>query len=555
MRQLIKNFLVLAGIVLLFVSCPGMKPREPGFAHTQGMQIVDGAGKPIWLVGFGLGGWLVPEGYMLKTSGEKYDAPIEIANGIVELVGAENAKKFWDAYTANYVAEKDMELIASWGVNSIRIPFSWRTVMNDQPPYAYKEEGLALLDQAVAWCEKYKMYAILDMHAAPGGQSKYNIADATGEALLWDKPGIYQPLCIDIWKKLATRYSSNKWVIGYDLLNEPYGDGMADKALKDLYVRITRAIREVDGNHMIFIEGGRWAQDFEALVPPWDDNLVYSFHSYPPTSSKGGAYKWSSMGEEYNVPIWHGETGENSVPTYAKATVFLKGADIGVSWWTHKKIATGTSPYSAVLTEGWKKINMYWKGVGPKPSADEAMAGLMEQAEALKIDNCYFNPAIVKAFGLNTDAPAVLPPPFNPPVASIPGAIEAEDYFTFKDTSEGNTGGQYRMDDVDLENCDEGGYNVAWVEKGEWLGYKINVARAGTYRIEVRVARQPGGDQSLHFEMDGNPLTDAITVPSTGGWQKWTSVFADKIAFPAGEHELKLFLDGSGFNVNWIKVY
>ncbi|MBN1409662.1 MAG: cellulase family glycosylhydrolase [Spirochaetales bacterium] len=554
MKSFFKICLILFGIMLFIISCSGMRVKPAGFVHTQGKIIVDASGNPVWLVGFGLGGWLVPEGYMLKTPGGDYDAPIEIRNAIIDLVGKDNADKFYEAYTANYVGEKDLETLASWGVNSIRIPFSWRNLMEDQPPYNLIDKGWETIDQAVRWCGKYKMYVILDMHAAPGGQSRYNIADSTGKALLWDEPETYQPLCIDIWQKLAEKYADNKWVIGYDLLNEPYGDGYADEELRDLYERITKAIRKVDHNHMIIAEGGKWAQDFAPLVPPWDDDLVYSFHSYPPSSSEGAAYRWLDIRDEYNVPIWHGETGENSISTYAAATEFLKEYDIGVSWWTHKKISTGTSPFSAQLTDGWRKILEYWGGSGLKPSPEEAMKGLMEQAEALSIDKCFFNPDMVRAFGLHTDAPAITPPPFKAPELVIPGKIEAEYYTTFMDNSKGNNGGTLRTEDVDIEMCAEGGYNVGWVDKDEWLAYQVKVKKAGKYKIEVRVARQPSGEEALHFELDGKALTDKITVPSTGGWQKWTSVFAENVVIPAGEHELKLVMDGGSFNVNWIKI-
>ncbi|MBN1411352.1 MAG: glycoside hydrolase family 5 protein [Spirochaetales bacterium] len=331
-------------LICLLSACSVVPPIDnpdpadvTGYVHRDGIYIVDGSGSRIWLNGFGLGGWLVPEGYMIHSYSGNYDAPTEIINGVAAVTDQAFADGFWADYTANYVAEVDIQRIASWGANSIRVPFTWKFLMDESDltaPYTYKESGFDVINNVINWCTTYGMYVILDMHCAPGAQSKYNIADSDGVARLWSQPGTYQPMCIDLWREIASRYADNQMVIGYDLLNEPYGDGGSNAALKNLYVAITNAIREVDKHHMLFIEGGGWAQDFNALTPPWDSNMAYAFHSYPPTS---GGTQWTTFRNTWGVPVWHGETGENCPGTYAAASAYLKQNEIGVSWWTHKK--------------------------------------------------------------------------------------------------------------------------------------------------------------------------------------------------------------------------
>ena len=42
--------------------------------------------------------------------------------------------------------------------------------------------------------------------------------------------------------------------------------------------KITKAIREVDTNHIITIEDANWATDFSIFSEPFDSNILYQFH-------------------------------------------------------------------------------------------------------------------------------------------------------------------------------------------------------------------------------------------------------------------------------------
>src|SRR5689334_15809337 len=111
---------------------------------------------------------------------------------------------------------------------------------------------------------------------------------------------------------------------------------------------------------------------------------------------------------------------------------------------------------------------------------------------------------------------------------TLPGTIQAEDFdngsngMAYRDMTSGNSGGQYRTTDVDIEACTEGGYDVGWTSSGEWLNYTVNVASAGTYTLAFRVATATGG--SLHLEINGTNTSGSMTVNPTGGWQSWTTV-------------------------------
>ena len=103
----------------------------------------------------------------------------------------------------------------------------------------------------------------------------------------------------------------------------------------------------------------------------------------------------------------------------------------------------------------------------------------------------------------------------------IPGVVEAEFYdiggegVAYHDTTPGNTGGEYRSDDVDLEYKDGANLNVGWGANGEWIEYTMDVAK-GEYVIDARLACADSG-RSLAVSMGGSVLA-TIDVPNTGAW-------------------------------------
>ena len=156
---------------------------------------------------------MVTEGYMWLFEGGP-QSKTEIEALVRELLGPEKAESFWQQYRANYVTKADIHLLKQAGFNSLRVPMHYKFFEGDST------EGFKLLDNVVAWCKTEGIYVILDMHAAPGGQTGANIDDSDGYPWLYDSPTKQQEL-FAIWQKIAKRYANNPTVLGYDLLNEP----------------------------------------------------------------------------------------------------------------------------------------------------------------------------------------------------------------------------------------------------------------------------------------------------------------------------------------------
>ena len=151
------------------------------------------------------------------------------------------------------------------------------------------------------------------------------------------------------------------------------------------------------------------------------------------------------------------------------------------------------------------------------------------------------------------------PKPYHGIPIDLPGRIEAEDFDTspkeraYWDFDESNNGGAYRKTGVDLQDCLEGGYNVAWIESGEWLEYTVNVKKAGRYDIVCRIA-SPFDGAKLHVEFDGENKTGTLEIVNTGDWQNYTHLITKNVALKAGIQKMRVVIENGGFNLNYIEA-
>ncbi|MBA64250.1 MAG: glycoside hydrolase family 5 [Candidatus Marinimicrobia bacterium] len=532
-----------------------------GFLHNVNGDIVEGNGEPILLRGFGLGGWLVPEGYMLHNQAwiAGFESPTEIEDHIENLIGEEAAEDFWNLYRTNYVAQADIEQIAEWGFNHIRVPFHYKQFYDStgtETPIGY-----AIIDELISWCEPYNMYIILDMHCAPGGQNGGPISDSDGTARLWLEES-NKELTIQIWKEIASYYADNTLIGGYDLINEPVlPGGVTLEEFKQLYIDITNAIREVDNNHLLFIEGNWYGTDFAGLTPPWDENMSYSFHKYWGQTDLSTIQSYINMRNNYGVPLWMGESGENSNHWYYEVFKLLEENNIGWNFWTHKKVDKITSPFSAYVSPQYQIVIDYLSGNSAQPTPDIAGIGLTSFANSLKIENCLTRRGVVAA--LTDSEYGEVTKPYVP--HAIPGTIPAAYYdigargLSYSDSdywNDGdggyNDGWVFRNDGVDVEGSDNLNipYTVGWTEAGEWLGYTIQDVTPGTYNVTFSVSAPEAGG-IFYAQLSGQNL-GVIDVPATGGWYNWDDIPAQTVAIDEGEKFLKIQIVQAGFNIQSI---
>ena len=188
----------------------------------------------------------------------------------------------------------------------MRIPINHRLFEDgDGAAVDVRSGGWGLLDSILGWCEQHRVYAILDLHAAPGGQSTLFTADPDPGEPLWGSATRLEQTAA-LWKAIAGRYADRAALAAYDLLNEPTPP--TGQELVAAYKVIIDAIRSVDPNHLIILEGADLARDFSAFEEPLADNLMYSFHIYSTGDKRQRQLAgYVEAARAHNVPLWAGE--------------------------------------------------------------------------------------------------------------------------------------------------------------------------------------------------------------------------------------------------------
>lgn len=351
-----------------------MKKKPKNFLQTRGQKIV-WKDKEVRLRGVNTGGWLMMEGYIMQAR----NLAVQIfKKEFAEVHGEKALVEFEKKFNDTFIQEKDFRSIARQGFNSVRVPFHHGLI--EKKPYKYDRKGLAYLEKAVSWARKYKLWVILDLHAAPGSQNNDWHSDSLGPAELWtDKENRQRVYAL--WEYVADRFRDEPAVAGYDLLNEAVmGDA---RLLNEFYNNVISAIRKVDANHMLFIEGNRWAQEVDVLDDFGDPNWVMSVHFYipleftfnliphlryplktfGPKTIRNFLKRYQDESRRRNVPVHVGEFGVNYRQGKYNEDRWLKDTlkcfhDYGFHWnyWTYKAVKNGYFPdgvYSYLPNPPW----------------------------------------------------------------------------------------------------------------------------------------------------------------------------------------------------------
>jgi endoglucanase len=405
----LKLSLLAIFIILLFQSSFSFC-QEHVFITIKGDKIIAPDGKELLLKGINVGNWLEPEGYMFNFKNAESSRKIyEVFN---EIIGPDAAANFWNEFRGNYITAEDIKFIKDNGFNSIRIPFDYKIITGEDFSSAITDHGIKLLDDIIHWCNTYKIYAILDMHCAPGGQTGANIDDSWGYPYLYENVES-QNLTAKIWKELAIRYKDEPYVFGYDLLNEPiapyFNSNKLNPLLEPLYIKITNAIRTVDTNHIVILGGAQWDSNFKIFGKPFDSKLIYSFHKYWSDTSQSVIQEYIDFRNKYNVPIWLGESGENTMKWIASFRTLLENNDIGWCFWTYKRLDTDRSIVSINLPNGFDKIVDYANSNRQTfdeirksmPDRDKVKETVSEYLNNIKLENCKINKEYIRALGFD----------------------------------------------------------------------------------------------------------------------------------------------------------
>jgi aryl-phospho-beta-D-glucosidase BglC (GH1 family) len=334
--------------------------------RTAGDRVVSSDGDVVLLRGVGLGGWLNMENFITGFPATESSH----RQALRRVLGSRRSALLVDSLLTSFFGTEDAVFIASLGMNCVRIPVNYRHWNSpgwedDARHGEIDEAGFAHLDRAVDACAAAGLYVVIDLHAAPGGQNHHWHSDNPFHQPLFWRHRPFQNRAVALWEALAARYAGRPEVAGYNLLNEPACEDGG--GLVEFYRRAIAAIRAVDGRHMVFLDGNRYAREFPCFGEPFE-NAVYAVHQYPePGAASGGPYPGVSDGRHFDrdavaeefasmtqytrshgVPVWVGEFGPVYGPDTARNAERRRlltdqisvYSDAGAGWsvWTYKDI-------------------------------------------------------------------------------------------------------------------------------------------------------------------------------------------------------------------------
>ena len=193
----------------------------------------------------------------------------------------------------SFITEKDIQTIASWGMDHVRVPVDYPVLEDNAKPGVFLESGFAYLDNAIAWTKKYGINLVIDVHRAPGFSF-----GSPGNTLFTDTA--MQGRFVALWKAIARRYRGEGANVLYELLNEVVDpdssrwNSMAEKLIS--------GIREEDSEHSIVVGGIHYnsVKALAALPIFKDDKIVYTFHMYEPMALTHQKARWVKAAMNFN---------------------------------------------------------------------------------------------------------------------------------------------------------------------------------------------------------------------------------------------------------------
>nr|WP_321521071.1 glycoside hydrolase family 5 protein [uncultured Macellibacteroides sp.] len=411
-----KKSVLFLFLLSLFFTCKASSIKEQSnknlFLGIKNQHVITPEGKPFLIQGINLGNWLNPEGYMFLFKDVSSFRLIDQA--FREMVGPDFTEQFWKAFKDNYITREDIAYIKQTGMNSIRLPFHYKSFTDeDYMGLKSNQDGFARIDSVIKWCKEEGLYIILDMHDAPGGQTGDNIDDSYGYPWLFESEESQQLFC-EIWKKIANRYKDEPAILGYDLLNEPIATHFnnkeeINKQLVPVYKKGIEAIRSVDKNHIILLGGAQWNSNFTMFdEKAIDGKMMYTCHRYWCDTLQTNLQDFVDFRTKVNLPLYMGETGENTDEWVGAFRRLMERNNMGWHFWPYKKMEKTSCMVRINKPANWDLIIQYT--LQPRNNFNEIRAARPDQAlvkqamlellENMKFANCLKNPGYIEALGM-----------------------------------------------------------------------------------------------------------------------------------------------------------
>jgi len=214
-------------------------------------------------------------------------------------------RHFDEQHFQTFVSERDIDQIAAWGMDHVRLPVDYPVLENDDQPFQYREEGLAYIDRCLEWCQKRGLGLVLDLHKAPGYSFTDTLESGDPSRITLFAGGTAQERFIKLWEMLAQRYREVRTDLAFELLNEivlPDSEPWNRLAMKTL-----AAIRAIDPERPVVIGGNYYnaASELKNMALFDDPNVIYTFHFYEPILFTHQKASWVAAAMRYNQELYY----------------------------------------------------------------------------------------------------------------------------------------------------------------------------------------------------------------------------------------------------------
>ncbi len=175
-----------------------------------------------------------------------------------------------------FITEKDIEKIASWGADHVRLPIDFNILEDNNGGYI--ETGFGYIKGAVDMCRKHGLNIIIDLHKTAG----FSFDKGEQETGFFDSEQL-QERFYKLWEQLAKRFGNDPGHVAFELLNE-VTDQSYSKTWNRIVKECIRRIRAISPDVVILV-GSYWNNSVTSvkdLDEPYDDKIVYNFHCYDP---------------------------------------------------------------------------------------------------------------------------------------------------------------------------------------------------------------------------------------------------------------------------------
>jgi hypothetical protein len=289
--------------------------------------------------------------------------------------------------------------------------------------------------------------------------------------------------------------------------------------------------------------------------------MAISFHKYWNYNDQESVKKFVDIRQQYNAPVWLGESGENSNLWYRDAIRLVEQNEIGWAWWPFKKIGFN-NPLEVKMPADYQKVLNFWEGKGNKPSSDEAYKGIMDLANNVKLENCIYHKDVIDAMFRETRGNETIP--FKKHIAKSGLSIQAVDYdmgrngFAYfdKDTANywvanggkhtsWNQGRTYRNDGVDISK-DGDQFYVDHFEPGEWLQFTISSDIQKSFELALSISSKQDG--KIILTCNGKNYEANIKAN-----EMWNEIETKKVFFRKGRNVLRIKVQTGELNFKSIR--